>query len=285
MPLIRVADVTLHVAEAGGGEPLVLLHGFTGSSAQWSAHTVVFGREYLMLSVDLLGHGSSDAPVDPERYGMTRCVADLATLLDQLRVERAVWLGYSMGGRVALAFALAHPQRVRALILEGASPGIADPEERRVRRTADEALATTIEREGIEAFVDAWIRQPLFASQARLDESTLAAEHAARRANDPVGLANSLRGLGAGAQASFWSQLSTLAVPTLLVVGEEDQKFRTIAAAMAARIARAEVTLIPNAGHTAHLESPRAFQNSVLEFLGRIAVSDQPSAGQGSNEQ
>jgi 2-succinyl-6-hydroxy-2,4-cyclohexadiene-1-carboxylate synthase len=267
MPDVRVGDVSLHVTVAGEGEPLMLLHGFTGSGAQWVSQVEACAGRFRTIAVDLLGHGHSDVPADPERYRMERCVADLRTLLDGLRVERACWLGYSMGARVALAFALAHPGRVRALVLEGVAPGIEDPFLRRQRIADDEALADRIERGGVEPFVDDWMRQPLFASQARLGKAFLAAARASRCANSAVGLANSLRGMGTGAQEPLWGQLATLAPPTLLVVGEEDGKFRAIAETIVRRTPRATIAIIPQAGHAAHLENARAFNACVLRFL------------------
>jgi len=268
MPRVCVGDAHLHLAVEGRGAPLVLLHGFTGSGSQWAAQIEACRRQHFRtVAVDLLGHGGSDVPRDPARYRMERCVADLAAVLDVLAIERAHCLGYSMGARIALAFALSCPQRVRTLVLEGGSPGIEDPISRRERVAQDEALAARIEREGIEAFVDMWMRQPLFASQTRLGATALAAARAARCANSTVGLANTLRGLGTGAQKPLWAELPALAVPTLLVVGEEDAKFRAIAAAMAARMPDAAVATISEAGHAAHLENPPAFNACILKFF------------------
>ena len=267
MPKVRVGDVSLHVTVVGEGEPLMLFHGFTGSGAQWAPQVEAFAERFRTVAVDLLGHGHSDAPADPERYCMERCVKDLHTLLDALGVERACWLGYSMGARVALAFALTHPGRVRALVLEGVTPGIEDAFLRRQRIADDEALAQRIERDGVERFVDDWMQQPLFASQARLGKAFLAAARAARCANSAVGLANSLRGMGTGAQEPLWVRLPTLTPPTLLVVGDEDMKFRAVAENMVLRTPRATIAIIPQAGHAAHLENARAFNARVLRFL------------------
>jgi 2-succinyl-6-hydroxy-2,4-cyclohexadiene-1-carboxylate synthase len=200
---------------------------------------------------------------------MAHCIADLTAILDHLCIERTDLLGYSMGGRVALAFAVARPERVGALVLEGASAGIADDVQRRDRRRCDARWADLIEREGIEAFVDAWMEQPLFASQTRLGAKRLAAERRRRYANDPIGLANNLRGLGAGAQEPLWERLREVSAPTLLIAGEEDEKFRGIAIDMSSRMSCAEVRFIPESGHAVHLENPAAFENVVRDFLRR----------------
>lgn len=123
MTHVDVNGVCFNVERAGAGPALVLLHGFTGSSTTWADHVPVFAREFDTVAVDLLGHGASAVPIDPERYRMEHAVADLTGLLDQMNISQAAWLGYSMGGRVALQYAVAQPARVAALVLEGASPG------------------------------------------------------------------------------------------------------------------------------------------------------------------
>ena len=264
---IAINGVHYAVRRWGAGPPLVLLHGFTGSSLLWESHAAAFAACFDTIAVDLLGHGSSAAPDDPARYGMAQTVADLAAVLDSLRLERTALLGYSMGGRAALALAIEQPARVSALVLEGASPGIADGAERAARVAADAALARRIERDGVAAFVDAWLAQPLFASQARLDPRTRAAARAQRLTNCAAGLAASLRGCGSGAQPSYWHRLHTLAVPTLLLAGAHDAKFQALARAMQERIPDATLRIIADAGHATHLEQPRAFQGAVLSFL------------------
>ena len=273
--LVRTADLTLHVSRRGRGAPLVLLHGFTGSAAQWGAVVDGLAVSHDVLAVDVIGHGLSDAPPDAARYGFEHCIADLARTLDALGIERAHLLGYSMGGRVALGFAVRQRERVDHLVLESASAGIADEEERYARRRQDEALADQIERDGVEQFVDAWMAQPLFASQRDLAPEPVAAARRLRLQNSARGLANSLRGLGTGAQPSFWDALHGLGVPTLLVVGQRDAKFRRIAELMVDRLPRARMVEIAGAGHATHFERPEAFVAAVSAFLpaGRATVS------------
>ena len=120
------------------------------------------------LSVDLVGHGRSAAPRDAAAYSMAACVGQLASVLEELDVHDAHLIGYSMGGRVALAFCVAHPARVASALLVGASAGFRDPQQRMDRARDDEALAERIEREGVEAFVEFWLSQPFLVDERRL---------------------------------------------------------------------------------------------------------------------
>lgn len=265
---IDVGGHALHVETAGAGPPVLLLHGFTGSTRTMDGVAAALRRAgHRTIAVDLLGHGRSDAPRDPAAHALPRSAADLARVLDALGVPRAAVLGYSMGGRTALGLAVWHRPRVSALVLVGASAGIADPVERAARRAADEALADAIERDGVPAFVERWLALPLFASQARLGPAHLAAARAQRLANRAHGLAASLRGAGTGAQPPLHDALAGLDLPILFVAGAEDAKFRALAAALAARAPRARTCVVPDAGHACHLENPAAFADAVRAFL------------------
>ncbi len=272
MSRVEVNGLALNVEQWGEGRPLLCLHGFTGSAATWAPFA---GRwaGWRIVAPDLIGHGASDAPADPARYRMERAVADLTALLDALAVARAAVLGYSLGGRVALHLALLAPERVEALILESVSPGIDDPEERAARVQSDEALAASIERDGVEAFVEYWESIPLFATQRRLPPDVFARQRAQRLANRPHGLANSLRGMGAGAQSPLRSRLGEIRAPTLLIAGELDEKYRSLAMEMARLIPRARTAIIPGAGHATHLERPDDFARAVGDALEAWAPS------------
>ena len=164
-------------------------------------------------------------------------------------------VGYSMGGRLALHVALALPERVRRLVLIGASPGIADPAARAERRAADERLADEVEPMTIEAFARRWAQTAVLADQPAAVQAAVQAD---RLRNTPAGLAAALRGLGTGALPSLWERLGELVVPVELVVGERDAKFQAIAEEMAAALPQARVHVVSGAGHAVHLEAPRA---------------------------
>ncbi len=262
-----VDEVRFHYEVAGDGPPLLLLHGFTGSSANWQPLMGRLAERRTAILVDLIGHGQSDAPASLEHYRMRKAAEDLVALLDHLAIRRTDVLGYSMGGRVALHLAVHFLERVTRMVLESASPGLADPAERAARVRSDEALADRIERDGVVAFVDEWEAMPLFQTQRRLPAAMRSALREQRRRNSPRGLANSLRGMGAGAQASLWDELAGVQLPVLLLTGQDDAKFSAIAGRMAAALPAATRRVIPDAGHAVHLEQPDLFSDAALAFL------------------
>ena len=185
-----------------------------------------------------------------------------------VRKGEAILLGYSMGGRIALYTAFSG--FFRALILESASPALADPLERAQRRSNDEQLAASIERDGIVAFVEYWEHLPLFASQQRLPYEQRQALHEQRLHNSASGLANSLRGVGTGAQPALQERLATLSLPVLLIAGILDTKFCTITHQMAQSLPDAQLHIVPDAGHTVHLEQPEVFDQIVGDFCLKL---------------
>lgn len=247
-----------------GSQTTVVLHGFTGSASAMAPLTSRLPDP--VLALDLPGHGAWPISGDPADYTMAAAVSGVVAATAHL--ESLALVGYSMGGRVALHVALAHPERVAALALIGARAGIDDPAQRAKRIAADEALADQIESKGIEWFTDYWADQPLFASQRhRLSVEQQAELRAQRLDCDPRGLALSLRGMGAGAVEPVGCRLGELSMPCTLIAGVEDAKFAAIAHGMAAAIPHATVCVIPEAGHAAHLEAPDATAAAVIQCV------------------
>lgn len=261
--------VTYAVEITGNGEPLVLLHGFTGNRDTWNFLIPMLSEDHTLIMIDIIGHGMSASPAEPERYEMDRVAEDIRHILDELHFPKAHILGYSMGGRLALAFACLYPVYVETLILESASPGLVTAKERGTRRQNDRKLAEGILESGLEAFVDHWENIPLFESQKRLSATTRAAIRKQRLANDPVGLSNSLLGMGTGSQASYWEDLQALDFPVLLLTGELDPKFCDIAKSMEKKLDRAEWKIINGSGHAIHVEDGEKFGKIISEFLKR----------------
>jgi 2-succinyl-6-hydroxy-2,4-cyclohexadiene-1-carboxylate synthase len=274
MSVVRANGIDFHVEDDGSGTPLVLLHGFTGSAASWSSVSRDLASLHRVIAIDIIGHGASSAPADPTHYAFEQALHDLAEVTAQLGINRAAWLGYSMGGRLALGMGIRHPDRVSALILESATAGIQDEHERHQRAEADLALARRIEEAGVEAFVNEWEQLPIWESQRALPDQALRLQRDIRLRNRAVGLANSLRGMGQGAQPSYWDRLSEIEVPVLLMAGALDRKFVGIAGQMGVRIADATLSVVPEAGHAVHLERPHEFIGDAREFLARCERPD-----------
>jgi len=227
---------------------LVLLHGFTQTRQSWRRTAQALAPRYRAVVPDLPGHGQAVH----RTASFDACAAYVRALAPAPAFTLA---GYSMGGRIALTAAFALADRLDRLVLIGASPGLADAAERQARRAADETLADRIVEIGVEAFAREWAALPLWEGQP---ERVRAAANADRLRNTPEGLASALRGLGTGVMEPLWDALPSLAVPVTLVVGERDAKFHAIAERMAAALPRAEIAVVPDAGHAAQLEQPAA---------------------------
>jgi len=238
---------------------LVLAHGFTQTGQSWSRFESLLTQRLPKVhtqAVDLPGHGSASE---------LRC--DLWACADHLTTEggRATYVGYSLGGRVGLHAALAHPDLVEALVLIGATAGIDSADERRSRRDSDDHLADRIETIGVPRFIDEWLAKPLFSG---LTGET--AQRADRLRNSAAGLASSLRLAGTGTQQPLWEQLAEIEVPVLVIAGENDEKFRAIGERLAAALHVSALEIIPGAGHPVHLENPAATADTIANWHSRL---------------
>jgi len=264
MTRLTVNGRNYNVEVTGQGIPLVLLHGFTGDTTIWDDLRPHFEQSHHVIAIDILGHGQSDKPDDVSAYQMENAACDILKLIEVLSVGKVHLLGYSMGGRLALYLATQFPERFHSLILESASPGLATPAERAERRNRDNALADKIEANGIEWFVDFWERLPLWSSQKNY---LILKQREQRLRNSPVGLANSLRGMGTGVQPNLWDDVHNLMMPVQLIVGERDEKYVHINREMFNRILDVELNIISNVGHNVHLENLAMFVETVKDFL------------------
>ena len=246
---------------------LLFLHGFTGCTDFWDEIVTELKPDFRCICVDLPGHGRTEIPVSPGNCRMETVSEWLGMMMDQIGVDRFHIWGYSMGGRLALHLALRFPERVQRLVLESASPGIADPEDCRQRAAEDAELADQIERQGVPWFVDEWMKRPLFASQQDLPAEKQARARELRLRNTSTGLASSLRGMGTGVQEPLHENLSQLQPPAMILAGEYDDKFRAIGLDMAGLIPQALYCLIPRAGHAPFWEQPESCVRAVRPFL------------------
>lgn len=239
------------------GTPVVMVHGFTQTHRCLGPLADALAAGGPVVLPDAPGHGPDPRGDHLDCPGAADALAATA--------GGGHWLGYSMGGRMALHVALAHPALVRSLVLVGATPGIEDPRRRAERRDHDGRLADRLESIGVAAFCREWLAAPMFAGLppwARFE--------AERASNRVEGLAGSLRHAGTGSMAPVWDRLHLLEMPVLCMAGGADERFAATAQEMADAIGdNASVALVPGAGHAAHLERPREATALVRAFLDR----------------
>lgn len=262
---------SLNVERSGAGPcSVVAIHGFTGSAATWESFIKAAGNEYEIICPELQGHGKSDSPDDPALYDINHTVRALDELTTRIGIKEAHWLGYSLGGRVALAAAISLNEKILSIMVESSSAGLDNANDRKARKAGDDALADKIEKGSIENFVSYWESQTLFGSQARLPSEERIKLRAERLANNVCGLANSLRGIGVGVQVPLYKELPRLAVPCLFVSGEEDAKFTGIAHRMRSLVIRGQVLVVAESGHCVHMEQPVIFNRAGLRFIRNV---------------
>lgn len=264
---IQLNGMSYSYSSTGEGPALLLLHGFTGCKENWLFLINRLAEQYRVIALDLPGHGKTESPTDLARYTMESVCKDIDQLLNRLSIPSIHLLGYSMGGRVALAYAVLYPDKVKTLLLESSSPGLLTHIERVQRTKSDYQLADEILKKGIPSFVEKWENIPLFASQRELPEEKQARIRDQRLQNSAFGLSQSLKGMGTGVQSSYWDKLSSLTMPVLLLCGELDKKFCGIAKNMQMRIPHAIIQQISQVGHAIHVEQPEVFGKIVDEFL------------------
>jgi 2-succinyl-6-hydroxy-2,4-cyclohexadiene-1-carboxylate synthase len=233
-----------------------LLHGFTQTSTSWGS-TIVALQEQIPSATfwapDMPGHGRGSAlPITLPEGATTLAAASTPGL----------WIGYSMGGRYLLHIAVQHPQVVTGLVLVSTTAGLDLESQRNERTAADDALADSIEQDGVPAFLDRWMSLPMFANLRPTAEDL-----AARKLNSGIGLAESLRQAGTGRQEPLWNRLNEIRVPTLIVTGEQDLKFSALGERLANTIPGSAREVIPQTGHAVHLEQPQRFSKAIADWV------------------
>jgi pimeloyl-ACP methyl ester carboxylesterase len=254
VPVIDRDGVPIHY-EVHGPEhapPILLSHGYGATCRMWDGQVAAFGDRYRLVLWDMRGHGQSGDPAGPALYSHALTVADMAAVLDACGIERAIVGGLSLGGVMSLAFHLAYPDRVRALMLFDTGPGFRNPEARRQWNERAEARARDLEEKGLPASVGG--------AETRLG-----------RHRSAQGLAGAARGMLTMTDGSLIGSLPQIAVPTLVLIGANDRHFLAAADYMAAKIPGAQKAVIPNAGHAANLDQPEAFNRAVAAFLASFS--------------
>jgi len=245
---------------------VVFLHGFMGSGRDWESVINLLDKQLSAITIDLPGHGATGAMAEDSDYTLAATAQNIIALLDELQIDKCPLVGYSLGGRLALLLALNYPDRFSHLALESASPGIKDAEERSERRAADELLAAGLDQDGdMETFLLRWYYQPMFYGLAVHPEFQRLLQ--SRMGNNPLLLAKSLRYMGQGAMEPLWNDLGKIAMPTLLITGENDKKYREIFKEMQKANPAFRSEALKECSHNAHFMNPKKFAKALGAFL------------------
>lgn len=247
--------------------PIFLLHGFTGKANDWNFLDKQLSAKYFLIKIDILGHGKSDSPTEKTYYSEINLVKQLHSVINYFGFKKNILFGYSMGGRIALSYSLVYPEKISALILESASPGIENSFERQLRIEHDKNLAESIFDKGTNKFIRDWVNQPFFNSLKNIGSQKLLKIITERSLNNPVGLANILTEFGQGKMKSKWTELDKINFPIMLISGQLDKKYCEINKKASKLFKNAELIIIRDSGHNVHLEKEKEFVNFVGEFL------------------
>ena len=251
MPTINRDGVNIYYEDHGTGPAVLLSHGYSATTRMWAGQVEALKNRYRVITWDMRGHGQSDSPDDPKAYSEAATVDDIAGILNHLGVDKAVIGGLSLGGYMSLAFNLAHPSMVRALMLFDTGPGYKNPVGREGWNVTAMKRAETFEAKGLDALGGS--------AEVRVSQHRSA-----------QGLAHAARGMLAQFDSRIIESLEHIAVPTLVLVGEKDQPFLGATDYMANKIPGCTKVMIPEAGHAANLDQPAAFNAAVEAFLASL---------------
>jgi pimeloyl-ACP methyl ester carboxylesterase len=240
--------VKIYYEVDGAGPTILLSHGYSASTKMWDGQVAALKDRYQVVTWDMRGHAQSDSPADQAEYSEAATVGDMAALLKAVGAEKAVIGGLSLGGYMSLAFYARHPEMTRALMLFDTGPGYRNPKGREAWNETAFRRAVAFEEKGL-------------ASLGGSDEVRVSLHRSAE------GLARAARGMLAQFDSTVMDILDKIAVPTLVLVGADDQPFLGATDYMAGKIPGAKRVVIEAAGHASNIHQPAAFNAAVEEFL------------------
>jgi pimeloyl-ACP methyl ester carboxylesterase len=255
VPFLDRSGVKIYYEDHGHGPAILLSHGYGAICRMWDEQIAAFAPHYRIIVWDMRGHGETDDPEDPAAYSEALTVGDMAALMHHHRIERAVIGGLSLGGYMSLAFQLAYPEMVEALMLFDTGPGFRNADARRAWNERAQQRARDLEASGFAALGQS--------------EEVRAGKHRSAR-----GLAGAARGMLAQADDRIIAGLDKIAVPALVLVGANDRHFLAAADYMARKIPGAARVTIPDAGHASNLHQPTHFNRAVADFLASLPTGE-----------
>lgn len=261
---IIINDYSYQVNVVGEGQPTwVFLHGFLGSQQEFSEIRPIGTSVYVTLK----GFGPNAPLVTTEDLLVKNQIQDIKQLLEELKMTKVNLVGYSMGARLALSYAITFPDTLNQLVLESGTAGLANEADRNARQTKDELLAQELMEQGMTSFVDMWEALPLFATQHNVSSSQQQAVRQQRLNQESTNMAASLRAFGTGSMPNYWPVLGRLDVPTTIITGERDEKFTAIGRLLSAHIEDSRQIVVPGTGHNVHLEAVEIFTKTLNQLV------------------
>ncbi len=254
MARAELNGIGIEYQDGGSGPAVLLTHGYSATGRMWDGQRQALGHRYRIISWDMRGHGQTDSPDAPALYSHALTVEDMRALLGHLGVARAVVGGLSLGGTMSLAFHLAHPEMVRALVICDSGPGFRNAAAREEWNQQAQKRAADLEARGLEA----------------LGGRSREMQEAVRYHRSAQGLAHAARGMLAQRDSRLIDSLPDIRVPTLVIVGDQDTPFLAPSEYMAKKIPGARLEVIAGAGHSSNLDQPEAFNRVLGDFLASL---------------
>ncbi|MFC2060404.1 alpha/beta fold hydrolase [Chloroflexota bacterium] len=267
MPIANINGVDINYEVAGQGEAVVLIHGYTGSNQDWKNQIPLLLPKYKVMAPDQRGHGKSAAPATPEEYSMEIFVDDVVSLLNMLDIKKCCLIGHSLGGFIALAFALEHPEMLRALVLVDTSSGqlARDPDHADMWRKLYELARS----QGMEAaFEYESANNPMRIEKYQKHPELREVTRQKMLMTSVDGYVYTSRAMGK--RQAVTPRLAEIKVPTLIFWGDEDAIMADAALTIKDGIADSEMITVKGTGHSPHEEAPDVFNEALLKFMGRI---------------
>lgn len=254
MPKLNRNGVNIYYEVHGSGPVILLTHGYSATAQMWKGQIEPLTKKHTLVTWDMRGHGQSDYPADQSAYSEEATVGDMAAILDAVGAKKAIVGGLSLGGYMSLAFYRVHPERVNALLIIDTGPGFKKDDAREVWNTRARETGDRYDKEGL----------------AVLKSGSAERAYAVHRSAD--GLARAARGMLAQKNSAVIESLPNIKVPSIVIVGANDTPFLAASDYMAAKIPGCKKVVIPDAGHAANIDQPRAFNDAVLGFIGGLAA-------------
>jgi len=278
MPHATTDDgVRLYYEETGSGTPVIFVHEYAGDHRSWEAQMRHFGRRYRAITYAARGYPPSDVPETVAQYSQVRAADDIAAVLDHLKIDKAHVVGLSMGGFATLHFGFRHPARARSLVVAGCGYG-AERDQRDRFRAEAEAIADFITQNGMQVFAEKYAYGPTRVQFENKDIRGFAEFKQQLSEHSALGARNTQLGVQRERPSLYdlIEQMQALAVPTLVLTGDEDWPCLQPGLLMKQHIRSAALAVMPNCGHAINLEDPDEFNRIVASFVAQVDAGRWP---------